>query len=36
VDDTARLSNGPETSLVWSLSGGDPDDFFSRVPYEKV
>ena len=23
------------TNLVWPLSGEDPDDAFSRVPYEK-
>ena len=32
-------SLGPEnpfTALVWPLNGEDPDDAFSRVPYEKV
>ena len=35
-DDLARLAGGPPSSLVWPLAGGDPDDYFSRVPYEKV
>lgn len=26
---------GPATSLVWDLNGGDPDEFYSRVPYDK-
>lgn len=30
------MKDGPPTSLVWTLDGGgDPDDFFSTVPYEK-
>ncbi len=34
-DDILRQNNGPFTALVWPLSGEDPDDAFSRVPYEK-
>lgn len=31
------MSSIPEdhTSLVWDLSNGDPDEFYSRIPYEK-
>ncbi|CAE7555211.1 lkhA, partial [Symbiodinium microadriaticum] len=33
--DLERQENGPYTRLVWPLQGGDPDDAFSVVPYEK-
>ena len=35
VDDINRQHSDPSTCLVWALNGGDPDDFFSSVPYEK-
>ena len=36
-DDIVRMGNDdPFTQLVWPLSGQDPDDAFSGVPYEKV
>ena len=35
MDDIARQQSNASTCLVWALNGGDPDDFFSRVPYEK-
>jgi hypothetical protein len=28
--------DNPFTSLVWPLKDDDPDDAFSRVPYDKV
>jgi hypothetical protein len=36
-DDIARMgADDPFTALVWPLTGQDPDEAFSRVPYEKV
>jgi hypothetical protein len=36
-DDVKRQESGPYTALVWPLQdGGDPDEAFSIVPYEKV
>lgn len=29
-------SENPFTCLVWPLSGQDPDEAYSAVPYEKV
>lgn len=37
TDDIAlQGADGTYTSLVWPLQGGDPDEAFSGVPYEKV
>jgi hypothetical protein len=36
-DDIALMgADNPFSQLVWPLSGEDPDDAFSGVPYEKV
>jgi leukotriene-A4 hydrolase len=35
-DDITRMNpENPFTALIWPLSGEDPDDAFSSVPYEK-